>query len=163
MVKGLKEKDLTEQLKDFFRGKVAILGIGNSMRGDDCCGAELAKRINGKVAAEVFECGATPENFVDPLINSRPDAILVIDSYDLQKSPGTIKLFQSSSLNNLDFSTDTHSSQIFVDFLYRKSQANVAFLVIQPSRNKLNLEMSKEVQEAVSKLEEIVLKIFSRK
>lgn len=160
---NIKEKDLIEYLKDFLIGKVIILGMGNSMRGDDTSGVELAKRLRGKVPAEVFECGTKIDNFINLITDARPDAILIIDSYDFKEKAGSMKLMKMRDMEKMSFMAYADSTRAFIDSLILKSRADIALLGIQPSHNKLNLEMSKEVQEAIAKLEEIVTKIFSRR
>ncbi len=152
---------LENQLKDFLRGRVVILGIGNSMRGDDSSGIELARRLRNKISAEIFEGGTRADNFIDPILNARPNAVLIIDCFDFKESPGAVKMAQFGEMAFNKFVDNALITRTFIDTLTRKTQANIALLAIQPNLTLTHVEMSKEVQNAIVDLEEILIKIFA--
>ena len=89
---------LKERLKNC--KKLAVLGIGNTIRGDDGLGVFIIKSMvrhytdkypqqNLNIYKEVnkifdkvilINCGTVPENFTDILKEERPDKIVIIDS-----------------------------------------------------------------------------------
>lgn len=52
--------DILDYLKSHLKGKVVILGIGNTLRSDDGVGSILASCIKDKVSYTVYDIGVSP-------------------------------------------------------------------------------------------------------
>ena len=79
---------MLEHLKSHLKGKVVILGIGNTLRSDDGAGSILASRIRDKAPYIVYDCGASPENYLGKIVQDKPDTVLIIDAADFGAKPG---------------------------------------------------------------------------
>ncbi len=80
---------MIEQLRERLQGKrTLILGIGNSMRGDDGVGPALIERLQGKVSATLIDGGEVPENYLGPIEAAGPEAVLIVDAADLKAAAG---------------------------------------------------------------------------
>ena len=73
---------MLEHLKLHLAGKVVILGIGNTFRGDDGIGSLLAQRLKDKVSFIVYDSGPSPENYLGKIIKDKPDNIIIVDAVD---------------------------------------------------------------------------------
>ncbi|MCM8781501.1 MAG: hydrogenase 3 maturation endopeptidase HyCI, partial [Candidatus Omnitrophica bacterium] len=71
---------LLNKLEKILKGKILLLGIGNTLRGDDAFGLTLANRLRDKVAFKVFEVGVAVENFLGAIIKEKPDTVLFVDA-----------------------------------------------------------------------------------
>ena len=70
------------QLAEALHGRVAVLCVGNSLRGDDGAGPALARRLHVGDPWRVFDAGVAPENWIGPICKFRPDVVMVIDAID---------------------------------------------------------------------------------
>ena len=66
-------EELKSELQARLTGKVVVLCVGSRMRGDDMFGPLVAKRIAGKVAAEVIDAENVPENYLGKIAKLAPD------------------------------------------------------------------------------------------
>jgi len=137
-----------------------ILGIGNSLKGDDCAGPAVCQRIKGKVAAEVIDAQTVPENYIRPIIKNSPEFLLVIDAVDFEAEPGTIRLLDPESLSSLTLSTHVPSPRLFVDMLRQEIPLGVYFIGIQPGQTDFGQSPSSAVAEAIEILAAGLIRIF---
>ena len=148
---------MRSKLRDFLKGKVAIVGIGNMLKGDDQAGPVLVQRLKGKTKAFLFDCGEVPENYAQPIVKSSPDTILIIDAADWQAEAGNIKLIEPKEVVNFGFSTHNASLRFFFDYLKKElPQVNIALVGIQIGQKGLGNPLSKEVELAVDNLVSIL-------
>jgi hydrogenase 3 maturation protease len=69
----------------FLRGKrVAVIGVGNRMRGDDGVGSVIAERLQelAKGSLLVIDAETVPENYLGVLLDSKPEVALFVDAVD---------------------------------------------------------------------------------
>jgi hydrogenase 3 maturation protease len=90
-------------------GRIAILGIGNDLRGDDAAGVLVARRLLSIPGFQnehvlVLDTGGLPENFSGVLRRFQPDAILFIDAAALGAPPGEIQWVEWDRLVDHGFS-----------------------------------------------------------
>jgi hydrogenase 3 maturation protease len=78
-------------------GRMAIVGIGNDLRGDDAAGVIIARRL-------MAQPGGLPENFSGVLRRFNPDAILFVDAAVLGAPAGEIQFVEWDRLVEHGFS-----------------------------------------------------------
>lgn len=83
------------RLKSHLKGKVLILGIGNTLRSDDGLGSILANRLKDKVPFKVIDAGTTPENYLEKIVKEKPESMIIIDAVDFGGVPGEFRLLQA--------------------------------------------------------------------
>lgn len=150
---------MLEELSRRLKGRVAIVGVGNPMRGDDGAGPSLIEMLKSGHGAstmncQLFDCGQTPENYLAPIAEFKPDTILIIDSAQFCARPGEMRLFEAEDIKGQGISTHNAPLSLFVDYLERETEADIFLLAIQPGRTKLGEEMSPEVKEALQLLKD---------
>ena len=77
---------------DILKGKTVIVGIGNSLRGDDGLGPELILKLQGKLKAVCIDAGNSPESYTGKIVKENPDTILLVDAVHLNLPPGQYRL-----------------------------------------------------------------------
>jgi len=149
------------EIRERLKGKVLIAGVGNTLRGDDGAGVELIWRLQGKIKAELLECGEAPENYLGTIISMKPDTIVIVDAVELGQPPGTVSIIDIEDVEDLGIpSTHSISLKVLMNYLKTGTGADIFLLGIQPASIELEERISKEVSEALDKLEDILRKIF---
>jgi len=142
-----------DHLELHLRGKVVILGIGNTLRSDDGVGALLAARIKDKVPFVVFDAGATPENYLEKIIREKPDNLILVDAVDFGGEPGEFRILDPGDLKTVNlFTTHNASLTLAINYLQNGLQADIIILIIQPKRLNFGDKLSPEVAATLTLL-----------
>lgn len=153
-------KELPEQLNKLRNSATVIIGIGNTLKGDDGAGPLVCEQLSGKVCAELIDTGTVPENYIQTIIKKAPQNLLIIDAIDFGASAGTINIFKPEQLNSLVLSTHTLSPRLFVDMVCREIKVDVYFVGIQPAQIQLGQPQSAQVSQAIQWLVGVLTEIF---
>jgi hypothetical protein len=81
---GIRMSDIIEILHNRLVGRVARVGVGNPIRGDDGAGPHVIARLEGRRSALLIDAGEVPENYVGKIAAWRPDVVCVIDAASLR-------------------------------------------------------------------------------
>ena len=155
--------------------RVAVVGIGQELRGDDAAGSAVASalraRVDGQRPVLVIDAGPAPENFVGPLRRFRPDLVLLIDSAQMDESPGAIRWLAPAccwrglaweDIGGLGASTHTLPLHVLAEYLTEELGCRVALIGIQPAGTSLGAPLSPPVQAAVDELAQALADLVSR-
>ncbi|MHC4640970.1 MAG: hydrogenase 3 maturation endopeptidase HyCI [Planctomycetota bacterium] len=153
-------QQLFDKLNKFRDSTTVIVGIGNTLKGDDGAGPLVCEQLGGKICAELIDAGTVPENYIQTIIRKAPQNLLVLDAIDFGASAGTINIFKPEQLNSLAFSTHTLSPRLFVDMVCQDIQVDVYFVGIQPAQMQLGQPQSEQVNEAIQWLVGALTEIF---
>ena len=141
-------------LKSHLKGKVAILGFGNRLWGDDGAGSVLAERLRAaNPKAAVFDAGMVPENYLEKVAAAKPDTVLLIDAADFGGEPGEWRIFSGEDLAFTGLSTHAGSPRMLAAYLEQRTGAKVKLLAIQPLDIEEGAELSRAVSTSISHLE----------
>ncbi|MGD8857251.1 MAG: hydrogenase 3 maturation endopeptidase HyCI [Chloroflexota bacterium] len=141
------------------RPRVAVMGIGHELRGDDAAGVVLARLLNQRHGGAGFlavEAGPAPENCFGPLLDYRPDLVLFVDAAQMGAEPGAIrlldwKLVKAADEVQLNASTHTLPLPTLAEFLATELGCPVWLLGIQPAQTAVSTSLSAPVCQAVEK------------
>lgn len=155
---------LGEELRQRLRGQVVLVGVGNSMRGDDAAGSWLAGRLNGKVAARVIDAGEVPENYLGEITRLKPDTVMLLDAVDFGASPGSAAVLDQDDLAGVGVAT-THRAplRLFMEYVKRETGARVFVLGLQPEQTGFGAPMSEQVAGSLAALEDLLTKLLDNK
>ncbi|MEM2101952.1 MAG: hydrogenase maturation peptidase HycI, partial [Candidatus Bathyarchaeia archaeon] len=144
---------------------IAILGVGNPLRGDDAVGTQIVRQLQGKVPSHVnlIPCETVPENFTSKIIKLNPTHVLIIDSAEMGEKPGVIKLFPATKIAGLAVSTHNAPLSMLTDYLKHAINPKMALLGIQPKQADLNQGMSEEVKKASDQAVSVLERLLSRR
>lgn len=150
--------------------RVAILGIGSDLRGDDIAGIittqQIEKIIEQKTSPlEVkFFIGATaPENLTGEIKKFQPSHLIIIDSVYSNVPPGRITVMDPGEIEDVSFFTHKLPIKVMIDYLLQFCKFHVIIIGIQPKDIAIGKPVSEEIGHAVKKLSETIAKILSAK
>ncbi len=136
--------------------RVAVLGIGNDLSGDDAVGAwigrELASRLGSRPDRLVLDAGTAPENFTGLLRRFRPDLVLLVDAAHLSAEPGDVAWVDWQETDGLSGSTHTLPPSVLARFLVEDLACRLALLVIQPAQLEFGAPLSPPVRQAAERV-----------
>jgi len=138
--------------------RVAVLGVGNDMKGDDGAGACVARSLIARTPAApdvlVIDGGTAPESFTGPLRRFRPDLVVEIDAAHLDQPAGSIAWVDWRDADGLSASTHTLPPSVLAEFLSTDLGCRVALIGIQPATLEMGCGLSPDVAAAVERLVE---------
>ena len=146
-----------------FQRRVAVIGIGNRLWGDDGAGPELLRklkeewgmqepRLNSQGQCFFIDAGESPEDWLIRIADLKPDVILVIDAMDLHAEPGSIAILESEALPEA-FCYSTHRLPLrTLLHLWEKSGSKALVLGIQPKDVIFREGLSPEVKMSIDSL-----------
>jgi len=161
----LRNSDLKAEIEKRIKGKVAIVAIGNILRGDDGLGPkfiEMLKSKPGPLRANLFDCGTAPENYIFLILSTACDTVVLIDAADLGVPAGDAQVFDLDRIANVSFSTHNPSPRLFTDLLRTgKEDLNIFVVSIQPKVTNLGEGLSSEVLGGLEMLADVFSEILS--
>ncbi len=151
---------LRDILEKFHREEVLIVGIGNTLKGDDGAGPLVCNQLKDILPDGVIDAGTVPENYIQPIIEKAPKLLLVIDAIDSGASAGAITFFKPDQLKSMAISTHTLSPRLFVDVICQSISPQVYFIGIQPGQTQLGRPPTPTVNQAVKSLTDILTDVL---
>jgi hydrogenase maturation protease len=151
--------------------RVLIAGIGNILLGDDGVGPYVLHQLENSVT---FDAGVTLEDLGTPALDfidhiAGLDALIVIDSVENGKLPGTITLYGKSDLMRCRSSMrmDTHSPAITesltaAEIFFGASPTDILLVGVSAETYEAGCTLSTPVQGAVESAVAEVLKELRR-
>lgn len=148
-----------DHLKAHLKGKVVIIGIGNTLRGDDGVGSLLASWIKDKIPYTVYDVATSPENYLGKIIKDKPDNLVIIDAVDFGAKPGEFSLLEAQDLKATNlFCTHNASIGLTINYLQSNLKVDIIILIIQPKTILFSENLSPEVNATLDKLEDWFLR-----
>jgi hydrogenase 3 maturation protease len=144
--------------------RVAIVGVGSEMRGDDAAGVEVVRGLRRKLKSPkvlLIEGGVAPENFTSQVRRFKPSHVFLIDATDFGAKPGDLVLAEPEAITGQSISTHTLPLSILAVYLREQTGAKVMLLGIQPARAQMGAEISEPIKDAIEKVNEALLKGLS--
>ena len=142
------------QLKDVPFQDALIVGVGNTLRGDDGVGPLVCHELKAILPDRVIDAGTVPENYIGKIIKKAPQALVIIDAIDHNAQPGDIRVFRADEINSMAISSHSLSPALFVDVILNDISPDVYIVGIQPKHLSLGcppcLEVSRSAQTLVS-------------
>lgn len=148
-------------------GRLAILGIGNELNGDDAAGVLVARGLTARLntlrapAGDqilVIEAGPAPESFTGPLRRFAPNLVVLVDAAEMEEPAGTVRVFDWTEAEGMSASTHSMPPSMLAKFLVAELGCRVALVGIQPAGLAFDSGVSQAVRISV---QEIVSEIAS--
>ena len=156
---------LTAAISERLKGKLAIVVIGNIIRGDDGLGPKLIEILKSRAAlpgVSLFDCGTAPENYIFPILSTSCDTLMLVDAADIGKVPGSVEIFDLDKISRVSFSTHNPSPRLFTDLLKTgKEDMNIFVISVQPKSTVLGAPLSEEVLSSLEKIADVFCAAFS--
>ena len=151
---------LRDDLKARLKGTVLVVGIGNTLRGDDGFGPRMIERLEGKVSATLLDVGEVPESYLGRVLEQKARTILVLDAADIGEAAGTATILEGDDLAGCNVSTHQMPLELFFRYLRENTHADVFALGVQPKQIALGSEMSPEVESTAGILSEVLIDLL---
>lgn len=145
--------------------KVAIIGIGSILKGDDGVGVAViealrrsSRQIKSSLPVKLFSCGTAPENFTGEIKRFKPSHILIVDAFDMGEAAGSIRIIddERDPSANVSFSTHALPMRVFIDYLRRCLHCQSIFLGVQVKQVEFAAPLSYEANKAVARISRLI-------
>ena len=152
--------------------KEVILGIGNTLNGDDGIGSYVAERISeqlrdaeeeqvqakpmgiGKVVA--IDCGTTPENFTSIIRKRKPDRLILVDAADMGLEPGSYRTIPPEKIGVMHVSTHNIPLSVLISYVSEFCK-EVVLIGIQPHRMDFGTALSRVVKNGGDHVADLII------
>jgi hydrogenase 3 maturation protease len=150
--------------------KVALVGVGQELRGDDAAGVIIVRRLMDSPRSNpssgipghddpsaldsplLFEAGLLPESAAGTLRRYQPEWVVFIDSAEMGEPAGTIRWLDPSQAEGFAGSTHTFPISGLSKYLSLELGCRVALLGIQPKNLEFDTPVSVEVERAIEEI-----------
>lgn len=153
---------LEEMMRKKLSGRrVLLIGVGNTLRGDDAAGPQVIKLLAGKVAAELLDVGETPENYLGSILAKKAEIIVVVDAAEMGAAPGDIAFMGIDELIGRGLSTHQLPLHLFLRYVSEQTGADIVVVGIQPAQISLGKSITPAVWASVQYVAEVFRRIFA--
>ena len=155
--------DLKKLLCEFLSGaeRLAVLGAGSTLRGDDAAGMVLIERLQERfINAENIRCypGETaPENYSGSISRFCPTHLLVVDAADMGEMPGAVFPVDPKDVGGVSCCTHMLPLKVMLTYLAQETGSKLLLLGIQPKSMEFEAPLSAEAEKAVDALYEAIV------
>ncbi len=146
-------------------GKIAVLGIGNEIKGDDGLGPAIAKKLS-KLSEDnpdiaVFDGGTVPENYTGSLRKEKPTHIILVDAVEMKKEPGYIRVVRKEEIANYNLSTHAMPVSFLIKFMETTIDAEIILIGIQPKNMELAQGISEEIEISIKQVVDAIFELIN--
>ncbi len=140
--------------------RVAVVGIGHELNGDDSAGLMVARALLARADHSdrllVIDAGAAPENQTGVLRAFEPDLVLLVDAAQMGAEPGEVRWIAWQDTTGISASSHSLPPYMLAKFLAGDLGCEVALLGIQPAQNAFDTPLSAPVAAAVTRTAELL-------
>jgi hydrogenase 3 maturation protease len=148
--------DIRTELSRRLKGKVLLIGTGNTLRGDDGAGPAIVALLEGKVKASLLDVGEVPESNFSRILGEQADTIVVLDAANFGASPGDLAVLEVEDIAGCSISSHQMTLDLFFRYIRENGHAEMFALGIQPAQIGFGELMSPAVADSVHALVELL-------
>jgi hydrogenase 3 maturation protease len=148
--------------------RIALIGVGSELRGDDIAGVAVAEKLNKSprcpsILKAFIGCTA-PENITGEVTNflskvkGKDGHIIVVDAADMDIEPGAIKLLDPEEITGTTFSTHVLPLAILIDYFKNQLDCGITVIAIQPKSTSFDSKPSPQIKRAINTVTSLILK-----
>jgi len=152
---------IDSELRRRLKGRVLLIGAGNTLRGDDGAGPAVIAQLEGKVNASLLDVGEVPESYFSRIFEAQADTIVFLDAANFGGAPGDLAVLEPEDLAGCSISTHQMPVDLFFRYIRQNSAAGMFALGIQPAQIGFGEPMSAAVAEAVQALAELLQRLLT--
>jgi hydrogenase 3 maturation protease len=139
--------------------RVAVVGVGNEMNGDDAAGNQIAVKLKALSGfPEHFlpiNAGSIPENASGVLRRFHPDVVLLVDAADFGGDVGDVKWLEADQIGGMSASSHTLPLPVLGQFLEAELNCKVEYLGIQPENIVFDTPISLAVSRSIARVVQV--------
>ena len=142
--------------------RVAVVGIGHELKGDDAAGVKVARALLRRqragsqdasrpvrISLLVVEAGPAPENVTGAIRRFAPDLIILVDAAEMGEAAGRVRWLAWQDTTGLSAATHALPPYMVAQYLATELSCQVALIGIQLQDNTLGARLTPPVQRAV--------------
>ncbi len=154
------EKVLVERLRNTER--LAILGVGCFVDADAAAGLIVAANLKNRFEEAGYENikvligGTEPEKCVKEISEFKPEHLLVIDTADVLREPGSITVILPDIMMGVSYTRHMLMLRIIVEYLKKEMKCGITILGIQPAYAAVGEGITEKVRESIETVSEII-------
>ncbi len=137
--------------------KYILMGIGNTLRGDDGIGSIIAQSFKDHDWLSI-DCGVVPENFTSIIKKNKPDLVVLIDAVEMDLKSGEFRIISPDRISALHLTTHSMPLSFLMSYLKEYTQ-ELIFIGIQPKI----IDYSNSLSSKVLRCSEEIIKILKDK
>lgn len=137
--------------------KYILMGIGNTLRGDDGIGSIIAQDFKDRDWLSI-DCGVVPENFTSTIKKNRPDLVVLIDAVEMDLKSGEFRIISADRISALHLTTHSMPLSFLMSYLKEYTQ-ELIFIGIQPKI----IDYSNSLSSKVLRCSEEIIRILKGK
>jgi len=160
---SLWKNELERALRPLIGKRLALVGVGNPLRGDDGVGSLLARRMRERGKACVFDGGSAPENCGELIAALAPETVLVVDAARCGGDAGAVRIFRSGEIAGGALSTHDQSLRVLAHYLKCRCGCEMFILGVEPARVGIGDGLSAPVRATLDEMEAVLLEILPDK
>lgn len=146
--------------------RLAVLGVGHELYGDDAVGVWLADRLAERASSREnllsIAGGPAPENFTGCIRRFGPDLVLLVDAALMSLTPGETGWLDWQDTTGFSASTHTLPLHLLAGYLTAELSCKVALLGIQPASCQVGDPLSSSVQSCAESVIQDLLDIVDQ-
>ncbi len=145
--------------------KVAVIGIGNILMGDEGVGIAVIEELRRRgIKADIYDCGTMGIDILNTI--SDYDKVIVVDAVRGFGKPGDVVKIRPEelggkrvalSMHDVDFVKTLEIAGMFMDL------PEIVVVGIEVERVEMGFELSESVRKAIPKAVEVILREIEEK
>jgi hydrogenase 3 maturation protease len=153
--------------------RVAVVGIGQELRGDDGAGPHFIHRLRkiqqdnlsgqaspvpgiSKISLKLWDAGPAPENFTGALRQFAPHLVLLVDAAEWGTVPGSIRCISWRETDWQVSSTHSLPLPVLADYLERETGCHVVLVCVQAGSLEFGATLSPRLAQCLDEAASIV-------
>lgn len=137
--------------------KYFLMGIGNTLRGDDGIGSIIARNFKDDDWLSL-DCGVAPENFTSIVKKNKPQLVVLIDVVEMDLKPGEFRIIPLEKINTMHITTHSIPLSFLISYL-KNFTPKIIFIGIQPKL----IDYSTSISPEIFKSSEEIIRILKDK
>ncbi len=149
--------------------RVAVLGVGSELRGDDIAGILAAQQIEKTITKQttspkirVFIGETAPENLTGEIKKFQPTHLIIIDAAEFNKEPGHIEIMEPETIGGTSFCTHSLPLKVIIGYLLESFKFQAIIIGIQPKTLVFGAQPTKEVVAAAKYIAKEITTLFKK-
>jgi hydrogenase 3 maturation protease len=141
--------------------KIAIIGIGNELNGDDAAGVLIVRKIKNNLPENkqilIVEGSIAPENHTGVIRSFKPDWIWLFDAADLGDKPGSVQLIDLEKVQSIGADTHRLAPTLLLSFLSLEMEFKAFLFGINPESVEPFSDVSDTIKLSIEKTSKFFL------
>jgi hydrogenase 3 maturation protease len=142
--------------------RIAIVGIGSPIRGDDAVGLYVLELLKDKKLGDtlLLRTETVPESYTGKLRDYNPTHVILVDAANFRGEPGEVRIIPTKSISGARLSTHNLPLNIYADYVRSSICPNLILLGVQGVNIDLSEELTPSVETGARNLAEIFVEIL---